>query len=223
MDVTKNYNLILGDCIEKLKDVPTGSVDAVITDPPYFLGLTHNGKKGEFGDLTIAKPFWNEFYREMKRVLKPDTGCFYQFCDWRGYAFFYPLIEREIGIKNCIVWDKASGPGNFYTYSHEFILFNTNDNKWRCKQKGSTGVLKIAGFSGGARATNGEKVHPTQKPVEIVERLLLDSTNENDLILDPFMGSGTTGVVALRNNRRFIGMELSEKYFEIAVKRISTH
>jgi DNA modification methylase len=79
----------------------------------------------------------------------------------------------------------------------------------------------IKSFNGGAKATNGEKVHPTQKPVELIEKLILDSTQPGMTVLDPMMGSGTTGVACVKTGRNFIGFELDENYFEIASRRIA--
>ncbi len=80
--------------------------------------------------------------------------------------------------------------------------------------------MDIPGFSSGAKKTDGEKVHPTQKPVNLIKKLIQDGTTENDVVLDCFMGSGTTGVAAKVLNRKFIGYEIQEKYFDIAKKRI---
>ena len=114
----------LMDALEGIKKIEDKSIDLIVTDPPYFQGLTCNGKKGEFNDLIICKPFFSEFAKQCKRVLK-DTGKFYMFCDWRGYAFYYSVLCQELPIRNLIVWDKTSGMGNMYNYQHEFILYAT--------------------------------------------------------------------------------------------------
>lgn len=207
--------LLQGDCVEKLKEIPNDSIDLVVADPPYFQGMTHNGQKGAFNDLVICKPFFEKFAEELRRVLKP-TGEFYMFCDWRGYAFYYPILSAALPVKNLIVWDKISGAGNFYTYTHEFIMFGAMCNK----NKKGTNVWREKGFSSGAKSTNGEKVHPTQKPVELIEKIIANGSNPGDTVLDPFMGSGTTGVACAKNDRRFIGIELDSNYFKIATDRI---
>lgn len=204
------------DCLNEIKNVKTKSVDLIVTDPPYFLGMTHNGQKGAFQDLAICRPFWEQLANEFDRVLK-DDGEFYIFTDWRGYAFYYPIFSSILPVKNLIVWDKKSGAGNFYTYTHEFIIYGTKSNK----NKRGTNVWREKSFASGAKTTNGEKVHPTQKPVELIEKIILNSSKEGDVVLDAFMGSGTTGVAAKRNKRRFIGMEIDKKYFDIAEKRIN--
>ena len=120
---------------------------------------------------------------------------------------------------NTLVWDKGSGPGNFYTSEHEMVLFATRNTQFRCK--GARNVLRgIPGFGSGAKRTNGAMVHPTQKPVELIARLITDSTAEGDTVLDCFMGSGTTAVAALRSGRRFVGFEIDENYHAVALRRI---
>ena len=110
------------DCLEALKRVPDNSVDCIITDPPYFLGMTHNGQKGSFKDLSICKPFYRDLFQEFNRVKKPGA-CVYFFTDWRGYAFYYPLFDLYLGASNMLVWNKQSGPGNHYA----FCLLYTSD------------------------------------------------------------------------------------------------
>lgn len=219
------------DCLEGLKEIPDKSVDAVITDPPYFLSMGHAGFNGQkegksdqlnsnrtFGDLTIAKPFYRQLFQEFRRVLKPD-GHFYFFTDWRGYAFYFPIMAEELPVRNLIVWDKKSGPGSYYTFAHELIIFGTSAPK--LLHKGGTNVWRMAAFSSGASKTDGAKVHPTQKPVEIITKMIEDSTEPGAVVLDTFMGSGTTAVACLKTGRNFIGFEQNEGYHAIAQKRIA--
>jgi len=216
------------DCLEGLAAVPDKSVDVVITDPPYFLSMGHagcntNAKDSDalnsnrtFNDLAICTPFYKQLFREYRRVLK-DDGSFYFFTDWRGYAYYFPLINAELPVRNMIVWDKKSGPGSFYSFAHELVIFGT----YKGKTKGGVGtnIWRMAAFNSGARKTNGEKVHPTQKPVELIVKMIEDSTEPGGVILDTFMGSGTTAVACLRTGRSFIGFELDEKYHAIAQQR----
>lgn len=220
------------DCLEGLKNIPDGSVDLVVTDPPYFLSMGHAGSKKNafaansdmvnsnrtFQDLAIAKPFYQQLFREFRRVLKPD-GHFYFFTDWRGYAFYFPIMCEELPVRNLIVWDKMSGPGSYYAFAHELIIFGTAAAK--LKNRGGTNVWRIKGFTSGAKSTDGEKVHPTQKPLELIEKIIQDSTDEGATVLDTFMGSGTTAVACLRTGRNYLGFELNERYFEIAQDRIA--
>ena len=217
------------DCLEGLAAIPDKSVDAIITDPPYFLSMGHAGSKtnataGEmltsnrtFNDLAICTPFYKQLFAEYARVLK-DTGSFYFFTDWRGYAYYFPLLNAALPVRNLICWDKKSGPGSFYSFAHELIVFGT----YQPKTKGGVGtnVWREAAFNSGAKKTNGDKVHPTQKPVELITKMIEDSTEPGAVVLDTFMGSGTTAVACLRTGRHYIGFELDEKYHAIATQRI---
>lgn len=217
------------DCLEGLTEIPEKSVDLIVTDPPYFLSLGHAGCRDNarsiqlnsnraFNDLAIAKPFYSKLFQEFRRVLKED-GSFYFFTDWRGYAFYFPIINAELPVRNLIVWDKKSGPGNYYSFAHELIIFGTAGPKLR--NKSGTNVWRIPSFSSGARKTNGAKVHPTQKPVELIIKAIQDSTEPGAVVLDTFMGSGTTALACIRTGRNYIGFEIDEKYHAIALERIA--
>lgn len=203
------------DCLDGIKGIPTGSTKLIVSDPPYFLGMTHNGQRGSFVDLAICKPFYKELFNEYKRILRPD-GEVYFFSDWRGYAFYYPLFDAILGCRNLIVWDKVAGPGSFYSFQHEFILFHCVDNG--TTKKGGN-VWRSKGFSAGAKTTNGEKVHTTQKTLEIIEKIVVENSKEGDLIVDTFGGSGTTAVVCRKSNRDYIVFELDEDNFDISQRR----
>lgn len=217
------------DCLDGLREVPDHSVDLIVTDPPYFLSMGHAGSKTNaqsvqlnsnraFNDLAICTPFYRQLFEEFARVLK-ETGSFYFFTDWRGYAYYFPMINAALPVRNLIVWDKKSGPGSFYSFAHELIIFGT----YRSKTKAGVGsnVWREAAFSSGARSTDGEKVHPTQKPVALLTRMIEDSTEPGAVVLDTFMGSGTTAVACLKSGRQFIGFELDEQYHAIAQQRIA--
>ncbi len=218
------------DCLEGLAEIPDKSVDCIITDPPYFLSMGHagsktNAKAGEmltsnrtFNDLAICTPFYKALFSEYARVLKED-GSFYFFTDWRGYAYYFPLINAALPVRNMIVWDKKSGPGSFYSFAHELIIFGTY--KPKTKSGVGTNVWRLSAFNSGAKATNGEKVHPTQKPVEIIQKMIEDSTEPGAVVLDTFMGSGTTAVACVKTGRHYIGFEPDERYHTIAQQRIA--
>lgn len=217
------------DCLEGLKDIPDKSIDLIVTDPPYFLSMGHAGS-GEnahsmglksnrtFNDLAIAKPFYAQLFQEFRRVLKED-GSFYFFTDWRGYAFYFPIINAELPVHNLIVWDKKSGPGSYYSFAHELIIFGTYAPK--LLHAGGTNVWRMKAFCSGAKTSNGEKVHPTQKPWELIAKAIEDATEPGAVVLDTFMGSGTTAVACLKTGRNYIGFELDEKYHAIAMKRVA--
>jgi len=213
--LNKIYNK---DCLEGINRIADRSIDAIITDPPYFVGMTHNGQKGEMSDLAMCAPFFNLLFKEFKRVLK-DSGVVYVFCDWRTYSFQYPIMSKYIPVKNMLVWNKIAGPGNSYAFIHELIIVATPETRIF---KGCN-IFSSPGFSSGAKKSNGEKVHPTQKPVEVIEKLIIDSTKEGDLVLDCFMGSGTTAIACINTGRNYIGFELQEKYCDVATERIKNN
>jgi site-specific DNA-methyltransferase (adenine-specific) len=216
MTLEKNriYNM---DCLEGMKEIKTGSVKLIVADPPYFMGMTHNGQKGGFVDLAICKPFFIDLFKEFKRVLNPD-GEVYFFCDWRGYAFYYPLFDAYLGARNMIVWDKISGAGNQWAFCHELMI-------WTCSRpnlhKNGTNIWRSKAFTSGAQVTNGTKVHPTQKPLELIEKMIRESSGQGDLVVDPFSGSGTTGIAARKLGRDFLGFELDIENFDIIKKRVA--
>ena len=213
MQTNKIY---LGDCLDLITELPDGSVDAVITDPPYHQGLTHNGQKTTLADLNICKPFFKQLLKEIYRILKQD-GFLYWFCDWRSYPFYYSLINENIPIKNLLIWDKTGRPCQCYGFTYEQIIFAPKGKCNITKQS----IIKLSGFSHSARKSDGAKVHPTQKPIKLISELICDCTAEGGLVLDCFGGSCTTAVASIYNRRNFICFELQEQYFEIGNKRIA--
>jgi DNA modification methylase len=196
-----NATLYCGNCIELLPEIPESSVDAIVVDPPYFQGMNHNGIRSERADLSISKP---------ERAV-------YVFCDWRSNGMFLETMDEHMEVKNSLVWIKHLGTGFCYLNSYETILFHCNSGR---RLPFSNVLTGIKSFNGGAKTTNGKKLHPTQKPVELIEKLINDSTQEGMTILDPMMGSGSTGVACAKTGRKFIGMEIQRKYFDIACRRI---
>jgi site-specific DNA-methyltransferase (adenine-specific) len=140
------------DCLEGIKTIPDESIDAVITDPPFFLGVTHNGQKGEYSDLAVMKPFFGTLFFEINRVLK-KTGKAYVCTDWRTYPFLYPVISEYLPVRNLLVWDKKSGPGNYYSSTHEFVIFCS---KGYCIMRG-TNILTVKAFTSGAKKKQRRK------------------------------------------------------------------
>jgi site-specific DNA-methyltransferase (adenine-specific) len=199
-----------------LPEIPENSVDAIVVDPPYFQGMNHNGVRSERAELSISKPFFTSFFASMARTCKPERAV-YVFCDWRSNSMFLETMDEYMEVKNSLVWIKNLGTGSYYRNSYETILFHCNSGRRFPIPNVLTGIKS---FNGGAKATNGKKQHPTQKPVELIERLINDSTQEGMTILDPMMGRGSSGVACVKTGRKFIGMEIQRKYFDIACRRI---
>lgn len=211
-------NIYNEDCLEGITKIADNSIDLICTDPPYCVGTTSNGLKGSFLDNNLIAPFFKQLFSEYQRVLK-DGGHIYIHTDWRTYPFLYPILNQYFTQRNLIVWDYGwIKNGNFYRFRHELIIFATNGESKRgfeCTNDNSdVWNIKCINF------TSANKLHRAQKPVELIEKMILNSSHEGDIVLDTFIGSGTTAVAAINTNRHFIGFELDEKYFDIANKRI---
>jgi len=227
--------LILGDCLEVMKTLPDKSVDAVITDPPYGK-RHHDGGPGGISSAKWARPTRPRFMGksiigdaaldtrvvgEMARVLRPRGAC-YVFSQWMVEATWIVAL-KEVGliVRNRLIWAKPfHGAGDLrttYGPQHESILYATNGrHELRGRRDGDV-WHEAVGPSGCFRKG---REHPTQKPIELCCWLTEKSTSMGQVILDPFMGSGTTGVACVQAGRDFIGIEIDPGYFAIAERRI---
>lgn len=201
------YQLLCGDCLELVEQLPPASVDAVITDPPYGISYSPSqnsakawGPKTFFGDVVVYgddKPFDPSPFLNYKVVV---------LCGANHFSDKLPASSEWV------IWDKREGMTSNDFADCEMIWTNQN------------GVARIFRhrWSGAIRASEHgiERVHPTQKPIKLMEYLIQNYTNPGDTILDPFMGSGTTGVAAIQTGRNFIGIEKDQEYFKIAQRRI---
>lgn len=224
--------LYLGDCIEISRSLADGSFDAVLTDPPYSSGTRREGAKGIRKSMTretdneewfssdslTTDGFWWLMHAnalQWKRLLK-DGSHVLSFIDWRMWPHMTGAIEaadlRRFGM---LVWDKAHfGMGMYFRNQHELIMHFT-------KGKGKEAARHDVGNVIRTKRVSGEDAeHLTQKPVELLSRLLSVVTVPTDVVFDPFMGSGSTGVAAMELGRQFVGIEVEPKYFDIACKRI---
>jgi site-specific DNA-methyltransferase (adenine-specific) len=231
LDIEKIKNTIIcGDCLKVMKDIPDNSIDLVLTDVPYNTGMSQKTSNGStwlshfFDDDYTEESYQNlvdSSCKEFWRLLKDDRYIYiYIYINWKEYPrWFYALKKVGFIIKACIVWDKViHGLGSQYKYTHEFIIFAEKGNP-PIKQPNELGkyykdIWRIQ------RINYSDKQHDTQKVIGIVELPILHATKENDIILDPFLGSGTTAVACQNLKRNFIGIEISEKYCEIAKQRL---
>ncbi len=206
--------LYLGDCLEILPTLPT--CDAAITDPPYMLGAISSGSKtskgGTFNDL-MNFSYW---YAGWMNILADKGATLAVFGNWRSIPVYESAFSKA-GCKtySCIVWDKEwIGPGQYFRPSYEIIMIGGRKPP-QIIDRSARDVIRhkwMACHSGG--------LHPAQKPIEVIEHLASNISAEDSLVLDPFMGSGTTGVACIRTGRRFIGIEIDEGYFATAKQRI---
>ena len=223
------YKLLNGDCLELIAKIPDNSIDLIVTDPPYktITGGDSDGKnstrpKGMLSGNRKLFTYQNnikptQWIPELFRVLKEGSHC-YIFTNHLNMKDM--LIESEkAGFKlhNILVWEKNNcTPSQFYMKNCEYILFlRKGKAKWINDIGGSKTVHQFQNII-------GNKVHPTEKPVDLMQFYIKNSSSEGDLVLDPFMGAGSTGIAALNSGRNFIGFELDEEYFEIAKSRIES-
>lgn len=243
----RNFKLILGDSLEELKKIKKNSVDMIFADPPYFLsgdGISCSGGKM----VSVNKGAWDkkigieekhQFNREWIRlcynVLKDEGTIWISGTLHNIYSIGMALEQEGFKIINNITWKKLNPPPNiscrYFVHSTETILWAKKDIK-KAKHKFNYQLMKE--LNGGKQAKDvwessltkrSEKKcgkHPTQKPMVILEKLILASTDEGDLILDPFNGSGTTGIVANRLRRKYIGIDLEKEYLDLTIRRKET-
>ena len=207
MNYPEDYigQIICGDCLEVMQGIPDNSVDLVLTDPPYGIGadkgvgggINRGRKYKDNWDIRPQKKVFDEILRISKNAII------------FGGNFFTDLLPVN---GHWIVWDKV-GEIKFNNPYSQAELAWTNYKKNIVKKY----VIIQAGFI----AKEKKRYHPTQKPVELFGSILNDYTQKNDLILDPFLGSGTTAVACKQLNRRFTGIEISEEYCKIARKRLA--
>ena len=218
--------LINDDCLTVLKNIPDNSIDLIVTDPPYEIetngaGLYKQDDKQYIKELnSIKNGFSDDILDELCRIMKKIN--IYIFCSQKQiiHLLDYFVTKRKCNY-NLLTWHKTNpipACGNKYLTDTEYILF--------FREKG----VKIFGefktkFTYYVTPLNQKDKkqwgHPTIKPLSIIENLIVNSSVQDDLVLDCFMGSGTTGVAALKNNRNFIGIELDKSYYDVAVKRIN--
>lgn len=213
IELNRIYN---EDCLEGMKRISDNTVDLVVTDPPYCIGTTSNGQKGSWTDNNLIRPFFDAYFRELKRVCK-DKSELYINTDWRTYPFLYPIMQKYFNIKNLIVWDyEWIKAGSHYRFSHEFIIYAIQGDVKRKFSASERDIWRIRPIN----YTSKEKLHNAQKPIELVQKMIMNSSNEGDVILDTFMGSGTTAIACIENNRNYIGFEIDENYYQTALRRI---
>lgn len=213
-----------GDCLELMKDIPDNSIDLIVTDPPYLISCKTSHRKDKQHDFctTIAnddnKQLIIDCIKECYRVLKDDAAM-YMFCSSKTVDVFKPVLENAgFNFKNLIVWVKNNWTAGDlkaqFGQQYEFIFLL---NKGRKVFNGK----RISDVWEFPRVSGKKQLHQNQKPIELIKKCILKHSDKNDIVLDPFLGSGTTAIACINTNRHYIGFELDEKYFEIAEKRIN--
>ena len=209
-------NLMHGDCLELMKTIPDGSVDMVLTDIPYGeVNQKSSGlRKLDRGNADTCDFDLNPMVDEFVRLAR---GSFYVFCGTEQISVITTAFKRHKLTTRVCAWEKSNpspmNGGKLWLSGMEFCVF-ARKPKATFNEHCQKALWRFP--------VGRSKVHPTEKPLALMSRLINASTNNGDSILDPFMGSGTTGVAAKNLNRSFIGIELDETYFSIAKDRIDS-
>lgn len=217
--------LLLGDCLELLQKIPDESIDLLLTDPPY--GLNYQSEHKIIPDDRLVNDSLNDALHVLDQALASiqrkmkKTSHLYIFTSWKTDHLVKPIIMNYFGLKNILVWDKGNWTAgdleSNYGQVHEFIIYAHHQGRRHLNGRRDASILKFNRV-----AENTPQRHPTQKPLSLLEYLIQKSTQEGEVVLDPFMGSGSTCLAAKNTKRKYIGIEIDEKYFKIAQDRMST-
>jgi len=237
------------DCLDKLKEIESESVDLIFADPPYNLQLKNKLFRPDASKVSAVNDYWDKFdsfkayddftnswLKECKRILKKN-GSIWVIGSYHNIFRVGKLIQdNSYWILNDVIWNKRNPMPNFkgtrLTNAHETLIwaaksekskytFNYHSMKTFNEDKQLRSDWDIPICNGSERITSkNKKIHSTQKPEALLYRVLLCASNKNDIVLDPFMGTGTTGAVAKKLGRNFIGIEKDKKYFKAAEQRI---
>ena len=226
------------DCLEYLKTIPDNFVDLVVIDPPYNVSQRQNIK---YKDLNIIKDFGDWDYgfdpmpvlKEIKRVLKPK-GQIYVFCATKQIPIYMNEFIKKWFFRNLIVWYKTNPAPRMsktnFVFANEYIVYAINEVGKPSEstfnfssQSDMHNTIITSALQGKERLKNeqGKTAHPTQKPLSVLKKLISISSDKGDIVLDCFMGVGSTAVACKELNRNFIGCELDKGYYRLANKRLN--
>jgi len=253
MKLIKEYinNIIEGDCIEIMKEIPDSSVDLIFADPPYNLQLRNELIRPNMTKVDAVDDEWDKFnsfedydkfseqwLKECRRILK-KTGTFWVIGSYHN-IFRVGKIMHDLGfwILNDVVWIKSNPMPNFkgvrFTNAHETLIWASKDDKSKGytfdynlmknhnqnKQMRSDWYFPICNGGERLRDKFGKKIHNTQKPLALLERIVLSTSKEGDVVLDPFAGTGTTAFAAKKYGRNYIMIEKEGKYIPVIENRL---
>lgn len=236
IDNLNKCTIINDDCFSVLKKIPNASIDLILTDPPYNLAQYSTGNlyfdwRSDINndlaewDLEALKP--ESLVNEFKRILSPKGNIFI-FCSYNLIGEYHRVFDPEFDTFQFMVWHKTNPVPNFrkssFLNSCELIVSCWNKgHTWNfTNQKDMHNFIESRICMGKERIKDefGKNLHPTQKPVAVLEKIIEIASNENDVVLDCFNGVGSTGEAALKLNRKYIGIEIEKKYVEATKKRL---
>ena len=229
LELNKIYNM---DSIDGIKLIPNNIIDLCVTDPPYKLtsgGINKNniGIKKPMNGIMDKNIYDNkgslfkiisfkEWIPEVYRVLKNDADFYVMTNDKNLQEILNTATQCGFKLHNILVWHKGNyTPNRWYMKSCEFTLYFWKGKAKPINNKSSFQINMT-------KCKMGNRYHPTEKPIELMKEYINNSSIENDIILDLFMGSGTTAIASKKLNRKFIGFEIDKKYYEIANERIKS-
>jgi len=243
--------ILVGNCIEHMNALPAGSVDLVFADPPYNLQLAEGLTRPDQSRVDAVDDDWDKFesfahydvftrawLQAARRVLKPDGALWVIGSYHNIFRVGATLQDLDYWLLNDIVWRKANPMPNFrgtrFTNAHETLIWAARSRKSRVTfnyeamklsndetQMRSDWLFPLCTGAERLKGADDEKLHPTQKPEALLYRILNATTKPGDVVLDPFFGTGTTGAVARKLGRHFVGIEQDETYVSAALKRIA--
>lgn len=215
--------------LDGVKNIPDKSIDLIVTDPPYK--VTSKGCSGTMSGYwvndksnqglifdnndTDIKDYINEFYR----ILKDDTHC-YIMCNQLNLPHFLDVINKsKFNYVKCLIWDKCNKIcGRYYMNCFEYIIFIRKGKDRPINDCGTPDILRIPNVK--TKNKDGSNIHNSEKPVNLMQILIQNSSYAGDLVLDPFIGSGTTAIASKNLGRNYLGYEIDRNFFDIAVDRI---
>jgi site-specific DNA-methyltransferase (adenine-specific) len=217
------HTLHHGDCLQHLQNIPPVSVQAVITDPPYMIGSTSVGdpksKCGTWADMENSAFWFSHWFQLSKRILRPD-GFLIVFGNWRSIPTLIRGFDlASLTVNSCMVWHKEwIGPGGpaGLRPTYEVTMFAAMPEA-RIVDRSASDVFSCKWMAG----NSGKSGHPAEKPVDLMRHLVRLVAPDGGMIVDPFMGSGTTGIAARLEGCDFIGIEREARWLEVAERRIS--
>ena len=222
--------LLHGDCLNEIKKIPDKFIDLIITDPPY--PTTARGSAGNSGGMlqkdinkkglvfTHNDIDCEKYVPEFYRVLKDGSHCYVMTNHVNLIHMLNTFTANGFHFIKSLIWNKGNKiMGQYYMSQFEYILFFRKGRGVKINNCGTSDIISVPNKK--QKGEDGKNLHDTEKPVELMKILVENSSKENGIVLDPFMGIGATGVAALNTNRNFIGIELDEKYYNIAKERIN--
>jgi len=222
------HRVMCGDCfdLDQLRQaVEDGTAGMALTDPPYAIFGSSTGISSEISDDKMVRPFFADLGFALRRATKPFAHV-YVHCDWRSYqVVWYGMTNAGLVPKNCIVWDKGDGGlGAMYMNSHEFVTFFVNEPSTGAatghgKKAGQRTVNDQTNIYRAGRVTGDDRQHNAAKPLGMLMWLIQNSTDEGEVVCDPFLGSGTTLIAAEQTGRVCYGMEIEPKYVDVIRQR----